>query len=105
MNQRLAGRKKVATSCGLTVKTIRNKNGVALWHKKLESISSKNFLIIFPDIKIDVVNTLNQCSICPCAKKSRLSFTKSLSVSTKAFNLVYMDVWSPYKISTYDGHK
>lgn len=97
MNQTLPGRKKATTSYGFTIKTIRNKNDVALWHKRLGHISSKNFLIVFHDIKNDVVNILNQCSICPWAKQSRLPFPKRLSISTKVVDLVHMDVWGPYK--------
>lgn len=43
------------------------------------------------------------CTICLAAKQSRKSFPSSFIKTTKPFQLIYLDVWGPYKHTTYDG--
>ncbi|XP_070024934.1 uncharacterized protein [Nicotiana sylvestris] len=50
-------------------------------------------------VKLDVQK---DCHICLLAKKSRLKFPISVSKTTNIFQIVHIDVWGPYKISTYD---
>lgn len=49
---------------------------------------------------------LSHCGICPKSKQTRLSFPKvSLSKSSSLFELVHMDIWGPFRTSTYNGEK
>ncbi|XP_075079734.1 uncharacterized protein LOC142164969 [Nicotiana tabacum] len=48
--------------------------------------------------------TLDHCSICPLARQVRLPFSHSSNSRVVApFELIHIDVWGPYKISTYNG--
>lgn len=51
-----------------------------------------------------VVNSelLNKCPVCPLAKHTRLVFPTSNSKVDSPFSLIYMDLWGPYKIATFD---
>ncbi|XP_039067901.1 uncharacterized protein LOC120213937 [Hibiscus syriacus] len=52
------------------------------------------------------INTLFlQCSVCPLAKQSRLPFPISSSRSPKPFDLIHVDLWGPYRISTHSGYR
>lgn len=46
---------------------------------------------------------LNNCEVCPLAKRTRQPFPHSFSRSTCSFQLFHMDVWGPYKVETFDG--
>jgi len=45
------------------------------------------------------------CSICSQAKQHRSSFPLSISRAAKAFELLHVDIWGPYRTTTYDGYK
>ncbi|KAL8107853.1 hypothetical protein AgCh_024310 [Apium graveolens] len=45
------------------------------------------------------------CQICPRAKQTRNSFQHSVTKTTQAFELVHIDTWGPYKVSTYNGFR
>lgn len=53
----------------------------------------------------DINQTVSKCTICPCAKQVRVSFPSSSSSSLHNFDLLYMDIWRPYKMATFDGYK
>lgn len=56
-----------------------------------------------PFLKNKVDSSLhNKCSLCPMVKQSRLSFLDSEYRSTKAFELVHMDFWGPYRVPTHN---
>lgn len=48
--------------------------------------------------------SINDCHICPLAKKTCMPFSLSKSLSLKPFSLIHMDLWGPYIVETYD-HK
>lgn len=45
----------------------------------------------------------NKCCVCPLAKQSRLVFPHSISRADVSFSLVHIDLWGPYKTSTFDN--
>lgn len=45
------------------------------------------------------------CSICPMARKIRLSFPDKTTTTNTIFELVHVDLWGPYHVATYDGYK
>ncbi|XP_019229949.1 PREDICTED: uncharacterized protein LOC109210920 [Nicotiana attenuata] len=73
-----------------------------LWHVRLGHASVPVMQYVsFLHNKVDD-NMQNKCNVCPLAKQSRLSFPNNEKRSARAFKLVHMDVWGPYKKSTHD---
>lgn len=90
----LEGQKKLVV--GLT---IHDRN---LWHNKLSRPSahvlrSLDLLIYRKDAKL-----LNKCHFCPLTKLTRLPYLVRESKSSMCFDVVYMDMWGPYKTPTFD---
>lgn len=44
------------------------------------------------------------CHICPLAKQRQLSFPFNNNVADAIFDLIHCDIWSPFKVPTYDGY-
>ncbi|KAH0715981.1 hypothetical protein KY285_008848 [Solanum tuberosum] len=44
------------------------------------------------------------CVICPMARQTRIPFPESTTSTTKAFELLHIDLWGPYHIPTHDGY-
>lgn len=68
---------------------------INLRHKRLEHTSlvlSKLFPINLDSIK----GNISKCIICPCAKLTRLPFQHSSIKSNAGFDLIHVDLWSPY---------
>ncbi|XP_075091952.1 uncharacterized protein LOC107815453 [Nicotiana tabacum] len=77
-------------------------NGEKLWHWRLGRPSIGEMQHI-ADVKNKVdVELLECCEICPLAKQSRIKFPTSNSRSSSLFQLMHLDVWSPYRKPTYD---
>jgi len=73
-----------------------------LWHFWLGHVSNKSIDVIkhkFPFVKY---NKYFICDICHFAKQKRLLFA---SKSKKCFDLIHIDVWGPYSLSSIHGHK
>lgn len=47
---------------------------------------------------------IKKSTIRPLARQGRLSFSKSINISHKPFQLIHVDIWSPYRVSTHN-HK
>ena len=45
------------------------------------------------------------CRICPQAKQHRSSFPLSVTKTSRSFELLHVDIWGPYRTSTYDGFR
>lgn len=48
---------------------------------------------------------VHKCIVRPLAKQTRPSFSRNDSMSTSLFQLLYIDIWGPYKVPTFDGHR
>lgn len=59
--------------------------------------------VVFKDKNLDSLIHKNICSICPATEHCKRSFTNSEIWTKKYFELMHVDVWSPYKCSTYNG--
>lgn len=82
--------------------TTCNKNDV--WHYRLGHLSNTTLNILnkkFPDI---CISTDFLCDICPRFNQKRLSFSKSISTTMHAFDLVHVDIWGPTVLSL-DGYR
>ncbi|KAH0685826.1 hypothetical protein KY284_016379 [Solanum tuberosum] len=77
-----------------------------LWHNRLGHV---------PFIKMKRISSIPitfsskqpfMCTICPMARHTRLPFpTKTIVSSSKPFDLLHMDLWGPYHVSTHDNYK
>lgn len=73
-----------------------------LWHLRFGHMSFEKIKSIKGT---DVQGCLaeNLCQVCPLAKQSRFSFPSSCIKSSKPFELIHIDVWGPYVLSTQNG--
>lgn len=46
---------------------------------------------------------LGHCEICPMARQARLPFKHSITKSAACFDLIHLDVWGTYKVTTYNS--
>lgn len=49
--------------------------------------------------------SLFSCPVCPLAKQSKLPFPDRLTKTSFAFELIHIDLWGAYRISTHSGHR
>ena len=73
-----------------------------LWHCRLRHPSSQHMGHIK---NLPCKGPTTSCSICPQAKQLRSSFLLSTSRANKAFELLHVDIWDPYRTATYDSYK
>lgn len=45
------------------------------------------------------------CPICPMARQTRLSFPERTTLTTKPFELLHIDLWGPYHVTTHNKYK
>ncbi|XP_021624990.1 uncharacterized protein LOC110624181 [Manihot esculenta] len=48
-------------------------------------------------------NAMTCCPICPLAKQARLPFPRSHTLASRPFELIHIDIWGPYKITSITG--
>jgi len=75
------------------------------WHFRLGHVSNKSLDVIKNKISFVKYNKSFICDICHFAKQERLPFPLSASKSKKCFDLIQVDVWRPYSLSSIYGHK
>ncbi|XP_031259419.1 uncharacterized protein LOC116117549 [Pistacia vera] len=78
-----------------------------IWHNKLGHISFKRLDSLKDKLKCDVtrLHKSDPCYICPLAKQRRLAFESNNHLSKFPFDLVHWDIWGPYQIVSYTGHR
>lgn len=103
LRQRLPGHGKVAGYAFNTQNT--KKSDLRLWHNRLGHVPFRTLSHMFSISHTRVNDNINKCEVCPFAKQTRLAFSPSNTSSLKAFDLVHMDLWGPYKVPTCDGHR
>lgn len=73
-------------------------NPTLLWHFTLGHVPSP----VFKMFSIDgLTQAITLCDCCMLAKKTRQSFSTSLSTATYIFDLVHIDLWGPYRNKTH----
>ncbi|KAK8999357.1 hypothetical protein V6N11_070528 [Hibiscus sabdariffa] len=92
----------VCMSSGST--TVMNKTHI--WHSRLGH-APLTVLSKLPDFSTAHFNhdCVKNCLVCPQAKQTCLPFPSSVSTSDKVFELIHLDLWGPYRISTHSGHR
>ncbi|XP_070055363.1 uncharacterized protein [Nicotiana tomentosiformis] len=89
----------VSSSCN---KDAMNKMDI-VWHHKLAHVPFIKMKSIY-EISSNSSSTQSfPCTICPMARQTRLPFPDISIHSSKPFQLVHVDIWGPYHISTYSG--
>ncbi|KAL4557147.1 hypothetical protein LXL04_035319 [Taraxacum kok-saghyz] len=53
----------------------------------------------------DCNHSLDSCEIYSQARQHSMSFSNTETTSDHAFDLIHIDIWGPYKVPTYNGHK
>lgn len=84
---------------------IRNKVDILLWHRRMGHVSVGAKKQLFSLNHDECKQALNKCEICPLAKQTRLPFPDSDTRSDSVFDMLHLDVWGPYHVSTFDGNK
>ncbi|KAL4341001.1 hypothetical protein GQ457_08G015920 [Hibiscus cannabinus] len=76
----------------------------SLWHARLGhvSLTTMNKMHFANSMDNDCVQN---CTICPLAKQTRLPFPTSTSRSVIPFELIHIDLWGPYRVSTHSHHR
>jgi len=76
-----------------------------LWHFWLGHVSSKSLDVIKNKFSFVKYNKSFICDICHFEKQKKLSFPLSASKSKICFDLIHVDVWGPYSLSSIHSHK
>ena len=80
------------------------KEEYGLWHNRLGHAPMKKLKLI-GCIKDDVDESVCVCLTCPMAKFTKLPYNLSESMATEPFNLVHIDIWGPYRVTTRNKHR
>ncbi|KAI0523320.1 hypothetical protein KFK09_005715 [Dendrobium nobile] len=81
-----------------------SRNQEKLWHSRLGHPHHrllKDLVHLIPDIT-KISNDFS-CTACTVAKCHKISFNKSVSVSSAAFDLIHSDVWGPTPVYSSEG--
>ena len=76
-----------------------------LWHNRLGHVP---FVKMKSIIGLPVIFSSKQpycCNICQMSRQQRLPFSHSTSQTKSIFELLHIDLWGPYHVSTYDNYK
>ena len=73
-----------------------------LWHQRLGHVPL-NVIRKISMLKLNKSSVMSHCDVCPLARQIRLPFHASSNRSTRCFDLIHMDVWGPYKVSTHNN--
>nr|XP_016477882.1 PREDICTED: uncharacterized protein LOC107799303 [Nicotiana tabacum] len=106
--RRHGGKKLIVVSLAVAEIKSRHRDtniDVALWHKRLGHVSNIILRKLFSAKLASITDTINKCSVCPCAKQTELPLLSSYIKTTVAFDLIHLDVWGPYKSVAFDGNK
>ncbi|GJQ94182.1 ribonuclease H-like domain-containing protein [Tanacetum coccineum] len=105
--------------------TVRHPNGTEAFISKIGNLKLPNGLVLFDvlvipelghpadtilnvlkkDLKIDNQNHIEFCEICQRAKQTKEHFPLSDHSSSKLGDLVHLDLWGPYKVSSSERFK
>ncbi|KAJ0913978.1 putative RNA-directed DNA polymerase [Helianthus annuus] len=75
-----------------------------LWHSRLGHPSDQVLAVLKDKFGVKNVDH-GLCDVCHRAKQVRVPFPLSEHKSKSIGDLVHLDVWGPYKVSSYEGYK
>ncbi|GJT25010.1 ribonuclease H-like domain-containing protein [Tanacetum coccineum] len=77
-----------------------------LWHNRIGHPTDQVLQLLKDDLKFDLKNeSMTPCDMCHKAKQTREPFPLSDHESLQIGQLVYLDVWGPYKVTRKEGYK
>ncbi|KAJ0801453.1 putative RNA-directed DNA polymerase [Helianthus annuus] len=74
------------------------------WHSRLGHPSDQVLAVLKDKLKIQS-SEHDFCDVCHRAKQVRVPFPLSEHKSKFVGDLIHLDVWGPYKVTSYDGYK
>ncbi|KAJ0852860.1 putative RNA-directed DNA polymerase [Helianthus annuus] len=74
------------------------------WHSRLGHPSDQVLAVLKQTLNIQS-SEHGPCDICHRAKQVRVPFPLSEHKSKSVGDLIHLDVWGPYKVTSYDGYK
>ncbi|KAL2922077.1 Retrovirus-related Pol polyprotein from transposon RE1 [Bienertia sinuspersici] len=74
------------------------------WHQRLGHTPMRRLKRI-KEIKGDFEGEEEECLVCPQAKLTKLPFEESRNRDDDVFEIVHIDTWGPYRISSRKGHR
>ena len=74
-----------------------------LWHLRLGCSPFTKLKVLILEIDPKSIKDNLNCSICLAARQSRLPFTPNYIKTSKAFDLLHIDIWDPYAHKTTSG--
>ncbi|KAJ0599026.1 putative RNA-directed DNA polymerase [Helianthus annuus] len=74
------------------------------WHSRLGHPSDQVLAVLKERLKIQS-SEHDPCDVCHRAKQVRVPFPLSEHKTKSVGDLIHLDVWGPYKVTSYDGYK
>ena len=74
-----------------------------LWHMRLGHLPFYHLSHLIPSCDVKSCSKDFICKVCPAARQTRKTFPTSSIKTDKAFDMVNIDVWGPYKVKTFSG--
>ena len=78
-----------------------------IWHHRLGHPSPVKLHLLHNkfQILVSLPHLSSHCKICHMAKQKRLTFVSNNNLSPKSFDLIHIDIWGPFHVSTPARHK
>ncbi|KAK1410403.1 hypothetical protein QVD17_36940 [Tagetes erecta] len=76
-----------------------------LWHSRLGHPSDQVLNILKNDLYFTKTQLSEPCDICHLSKQTRNVFHNSQHVSRKIGDLIHLDLWGPFKVTSREGYK
>ncbi|GJX77414.1 putative RNA-directed DNA polymerase [Tanacetum coccineum] len=76
-----------------------------LWHSRLGHPADQVLNVLKNDLKLSKNTSVSVCETCHRAKQTREPFPLSDHKSEKPGELVHLDLWGPYRVSSREGFK
>ncbi|CAA7015065.1 unnamed protein product [Microthlaspi erraticum] len=76
-----------------------------IWHNRLGHPAFSKTDFIADVLGAKQKNKAFHCAICPLAKQKRLSFASNNNMCENAFDLLHIDTWGPFSVSTVEGYR
>ncbi|GKA51863.1 ribonuclease H-like domain-containing protein, partial [Tanacetum coccineum] len=94
-----------------TSKSLVNKNintcnlSKCLWHNRLGHHSDQVLGILKDKLLVENINSHGPCEVCHKVKQTRESFPLSEHQTTDVGQIVHLDIWGPYRVTSRGGYK
>lgn len=76
-----------------------------IWHQRFGHPSTTRLQTLQKHLRGFSVVRNNHCDVCHFSKQKKLSFPISTSNTSKPFELIHVNIWGPFSISSIHNHK